>query len=562
LTPDVHSFSGFLCCDSRKKTPFWQRLVEALYDLKIDIGTLQAQLADKSPACALFVEGDSTDPPPDGEAKSSGPIDESVYWFILATNALEELLPLSSEQDAQAAAFLALQWTDLFAGQKLNSASSSRSLVGRAILVVTEACTQAISMYHDNMSVMMASIISLDAVSVASSYDRTDWSNGVLPSWRDYINDTVDLVLPTKKVSWSKLEACLDAFETKQFDPFLQIPKIPVTDVRLALKRWSALSLTWFGGQEMIFKALVDMMKSCPNFSGCGRVLSLSNNKKNRSAVRVPVPSHATLLTMVGRLCRILAAGSSVGGSKGPGGSFVVYMKEIADRAESTDPYHDDLCASLLQISLQRHSETLSRWVHLKSESLSCLHWKVPEGYKVISKIPQFFEDAISFYPFMDKLVGDVLSLVPNRVLQFVAMAWILQDPIKDANLCRWAIIPLSAEMELLPRTNESLDKFLLAGPAESLASGKSKLRKRKKAPDVSDESLVVTSILEKQDHSRHDRFAVLLRLVPQIMDSLLTILEGLYDTGATETKGQRDTKSAGKPKKVKLKLWTISIGR
>lgn len=514
------------------------------------------------------MEGDSTDSkPPDTteEAKAEPIIDESAYWFILATNALEELLPLSSEQDALAAAFLALQWTDLFAGQKLNSASSSRSLVGRAILVVTEACTQAISLYHDNISVMMASIISLDAVSVASSYDKTDWSNGVLPSWRDYLNETVDLVLPSKKMSWTKLEACLDSFETKTFDPFLQIPKIPVTDVRLALKRWSALSLTWFGGQEMILKALVDMVNTCPNFSGCGRLLSFSNSKKNRSAVRVPVPSHVTLLTMVGRLCRILAAGSSVGGSKGPGGSFALYMKEIAGRVESTEPYQDELCASLLQISLKRHSESLPCWVHLKTESLSCLQWKVPDSYKVISKIPQFFENAVSFYPFMDKLVSDVLSLVPNRVLHYLTMAWVLQEPIKDANLCRWAVQPLSTEMELMPRTSDAIDKFIPTGPAKLPSTGASKLRKRKKDAEVSDEALVTTSILERKDYSRHDRFAIFLRFVPQIMDSLLTFLEALYDTssgvdGATETKGQRNNKMAIKTKKAKTKAW--SVGR
>jgi hypothetical protein len=497
------------------------------------------------------------------------PIEESAYWFILATNALEELLPLSSEQDALAGSFLALRWTDLFAGQKLNSASSSRSLVGRAILVVTEVCTQAISLYHDNISVMMASIISLDAVSVASSNDRTDWSNGVLPSWRDYLNETVDLVLPSKKVNWSKLEACLDAFETKNFDPFLQIHKIPVTDVRLALKRWSALSLTWFGGQEMIFKALVAMVNACPNFSGCERILSVANTKKNRSAVRVPVPSLVTLLTMVGRLCRILAAGSSVGGSKGPGGSFAVYMKEISGRLESTEPYDDDLCASLLQVSLTRHSESLSCWVHMKSDSLCCLHWKIPESFKLVSKIPYFFERAVSFYPFMDKLVSDVLSLVRNRVVfQYLAMSWILQEPIKDAYLCRWAVQPLSAEMECMPRTTESLDKFLLSGPSNPLAMGKSKLRKRKNTSDVSDESLVVTGILEKKDYGRHDGFAVFLRLVPQVMNSVLTLLEALYhtssgeDSGDTETSVQRDTKTPVKAKKAMSKASSIGIGR
>ena len=502
--------------------------MEQLQDLEIDLGILQAQITDQSPACVLFLsEGEG-----DGATKKKpdlSTINESVYWFILITNALRALLPLSSVEDALAATDLALQWTDLFTGQKLNSTAACRSLLGHAVLVVTEVCTQAISRYHDNMGIMLASIISLDAVSVAGSYDKTDWSNGVVSSWRDYLN-TTEHVFPTKKTNWTKLEACLDAFESKDFNAFLQMPRLPLTDVRLALKRWSPVFITWFGGQEIICKALLEMVNAHADYSGCDRVLPLSNSKKNRSVVSVPVPSVVTLITMIGRLCRILSTGSSVGGSKGPGGNFALYAKEISGRVEST-PDNDLVFALLLQRCLQRHAESTPNWVQADSTVVNCMKWKVPESTKLVTKVPMFFSRALSFYPFMENLVTDIVSLVSKKILHSLSMNWILKGPIKDVSLCKWAILPITADMELMTATSEPLDTFQTVSSNTKSPPGKTKLRKRKKDTSFSEDSEFLSELLGKANHSQHERFALFLRLTPNIADSLLRILAALYDS-------------------------------
>ena len=65
---------------------------------------------------------------------------------------------------------------------------------------------------------------------------------------------------------------------------FDQLPKIPrMVDVRLALKRWTAVFLTWYGGQKLLLEAAVALLDNNNNkafqWEGVQRVFALDQHQ-------------------------------------------------------------------------------------------------------------------------------------------------------------------------------------------------------------------------------------------------------------------------------------------
>jgi len=206
--------------------------------------------------------------------------DDATYWLVLATHCLQQLLPLTNEQDAPVAAWLSYRIATALPRGKLDGGTATRQLVGRALLVVAAAAAQALEDCTTTTTACCC-VVALDrvtlgvqphaasaAVSTRDSYwAALQWNDNLQPDpqWLEQLRDDRD---------WSAADACWRALTTKQqhnnsdndvlqaFQTLLQDQTTTFSEGRYALKRWSSVALTWYRGQEQMVRAALRLLTS------------------------------------------------------------------------------------------------------------------------------------------------------------------------------------------------------------------------------------------------------------------------------------------------------------
>jgi len=411
--------------------------------------------------------------------------DPSVYWLVLATHVLQQLMPLtkpsplSEPSDAETAAWLAYHVATALPA-KLDAAAGTRQVVGRALLVASTAAAQALAMlteassgeddasqFSNNRAATTACVVALDRVVVLAGSSTTTQHQTVEDAywaslqWKDLSSvpvsqsaaaaaavesGTDEVDTGDDERDWSAAEECWRALllltaakdtnedddnnddrmeddcnnnSTAVVDAFrtlLRDQNTTFSEGRLALKRWSAVALTWYQGQEQILRAALRLLERSTITSGddndgaCTAVVTLTTpkappaaapdgsktsgssastskaegggGKKKKKAASTKkdkattskkepppqrstaVPNNVAQLALVGRLCRIVSEIGSAAGSRPPSGVLDSYLKSVTGvtvkkghKLVRTDLR--DLAMMLSYQFIQRHQDCL-----------------------------------------------------------------------------------------------------------------------------------------------------------------------------------------------------------
>jgi hypothetical protein len=353
------------------------------------------------------------------------------YWLLLVAHCLEKLH--GNKDHSMAAAWLSYHAAVKLVASlpKLEKLNAARQVVGRFLLAMTMAASGALRELAQDLEatttgdlmVMMASIRAcIVAIDSATMLHHPTTVEDEMPQVWESVKESIVLLLGGKwndereqfrqlfqgEDVWTETEkTCWQALlemEAAQPERIQRKRRIPVKtqyndiavsfaqlsnaataaiDIRLALRRWTAVGLTFCKGQMAILEASLSILK----------------NRQDESASRT--------VALVCRLCRIVWEAGNSAGARPPGG-LEAYMKNPKEKPAKTDLR--DIATVLSYELIRKHHEDCLK--HVTTGLL--LHGDSQAVASQDGRMKRLMPD--EYYPFLHKVIHELANAAAANV--------------------------------------------------------------------------------------------------------------------------------------------------